>query len=111
MLTNSQGQKTTYRHGIIAMQWRLLEVRGAGCASCGPSNERYQYDAMGRITEVTQLDPQGQPVSGKRTELDIYGRPVKITYTKGRAQPAQWQLRYGYAQNARVQYAPELIAR
>ncbi|MCW8171785.1 hypothetical protein D8B22_22510, partial [Verminephrobacter aporrectodeae subsp. tuberculatae] len=38
VLTNSQGQKTTYRHGIIAMQWRLLEVRGAGCASCGPSN-------------------------------------------------------------------------
>ncbi|WP_265652913.1 hypothetical protein [Verminephrobacter aporrectodeae] len=66
---------------------------------------------MGRMTEVTQLDPQGQPVSGKRTELDIYGRPVKITYTKGRAQPAQWQLRYGYAQNARAQYAPELIAR
>ncbi|MCW5255085.1 hypothetical protein D5038_01490 [Verminephrobacter aporrectodeae subsp. tuberculatae] len=111
VLTNSQGQKTTYRHGIIAMQWRLLEVRGAGCASCGPSNERYQYDAMGRITEVTQLDPQGQPVSGKRTELDVYGRPVKIStvaYTKGRAQPAQWQLRYGYAS---AQYAPELIAR
>ncbi|MCW5319928.1 hypothetical protein D5039_01685 [Verminephrobacter aporrectodeae subsp. tuberculatae] len=111
VLTNSQGQKTTYRHGIIAMQWRLLEVRGAGCASCGPSNERYQYDAMGRMTEVTQLDPQGQPVSGKRTELDVYGRPVKIStvaYTKGRAQPAQWQLRYGYAS---AQYAPELIAR
>uniref|UniRef100_UPI0038B2F8C3 phospholipase effector Tle1 domain-containing protein n=1 Tax=Verminephrobacter aporrectodeae TaxID=1110389 RepID=UPI0038B2F8C3 len=111
VLTNSQGQKTTYRHGIIAMQWRLLEVRGAGCASCGPSNERYQYDAMGRITEVTQLDPQGQPVSGKRTELDTYGRPVKIStvaYAKGRAQPAQWQLRYGYAS---AQYAPELIAR
>ncbi|WP_265665995.1 hypothetical protein, partial [Verminephrobacter aporrectodeae] len=66
---------------------------------------------MGRITEVTQLDPQGQPVSVKRTELDVYGRPVKIStvaYTKGRAQPAQWQLRYGYAS---AQYAPELIAR
>nr|WP_265285104.1 ATPase, T2SS/T4P/T4SS family [Verminephrobacter aporrectodeae] len=57
------------------------------------------------MTEVTQLDPQGQPVSGKCTELDVYGRPVKIStvaYAKGRAQPAQWQLRYGYAQNAHI---------
>ena len=41
ILTNSLGQKTTYRHAIVAGEHRLLEVRGAGCASCGEANVRY----------------------------------------------------------------------
>ncbi|KEH07827.1 hypothetical protein GY15_32600, partial [Delftia sp. 670] len=49
-LTNSLGQATTYHYDTIGGQWRLLEVRGPGCASCGPGDMRYRYDAQGRLT-------------------------------------------------------------
>jgi hypothetical protein len=34
---------------------RLLEVRGAGCATCREPNMRYRYDRMGRLIEVNKL--------------------------------------------------------
>jgi RHS repeat-associated protein len=113
-LTNSLGQQTTYHYDTIGGQWRLLQVRGPGCASCGPGDMRYQYDAQGRLTEATRLDAQGRPVQGTRTDLDPFGRPLavyRIAYANGRAQAPQLQVRYGYGKDAWKQYAPELIAR
>ncbi|QNM97780.1 DUF6531 domain-containing protein [Chitinimonas koreensis] len=100
VLTNSLGQTTTYRYATLAGQSRLLEVRGAGCATCGPSNRRYGYDAQGRLTEETRLDDAGQPIDTVRTELDAYGRPSRVSrvdYRHGKPLPVQWLRRYEYA--------------
>ncbi len=111
VLTNSLNQITTYTHAIVGGEYRLLEVRGAGCASCGEANVRYGYDRLGRLTEETKLNGQGQPIRAIRTERDGQGRPIKISsvaYRNGRAQPGKWQVRYEYAGDSTP---PSLIAR
>ena len=100
LLTNSLGQTTTYTHAIIGEQARLLEVSGAGCATCNETNVKYTYDQLGRMTGETKLTPAGQPVQTTRTGLDAYGRPSKVStidYVNGQPQPAQLQVRYAYA--------------
>jgi YD repeat-containing protein len=72
-LTNRLGQATEYRWRDIAGQHRLTQVRGPGCASCGDTNVRYGYDRQGRLTELTRLDTQGQPVETIRHAFDPSG--------------------------------------
>ena len=99
ILTNALGQTTTYRHADIAGHWRLLESRGVGCAQCGPANMRYGYDKLGRLTEQTTLNAQGQAVVTLRTSLDAQGRPQKIerlVYNRAQPGPPQWLVRYAY---------------
>ncbi|MCC2961292.1 DUF6531 domain-containing protein [Massilia sp. IC2-278] len=110
-LTNSLGQKTVYRHAIIAGEYRLLEARGAGCVTCSDTNVRYGYDAQGRLTTVTTLDVNGTPLAAKVTTLDSLGRAVrveKIGYQHGKAGARQFQLRFEYLGNASE---PTLVAR
>jgi RHS repeat-associated protein len=100
VLTNSLGQKTVYRYSMVAGAFRLLEVRGAGCALCGEMDVRYGYDSLGRMSEVTKLDRDGQPLHTTKTELDYYGRPRKVSkvvYHNGKAGAAQLVARYEYA--------------
>ncbi len=101
VLQNAFGQETVYTHQVIAGKYRLLQVRGAGCASCGEANMRYDYDAQGRLTGSTRLDDRGQPVQTLRRELDAQGRLLRlgrIDYdANGKARPAQWLARYEYA--------------
>jgi RHS repeat-associated protein len=111
VLTNSLGQKTVYRYAVIADEFRLLEVRGAGCALCGEPNVRYRYDDAGRLTEMTKLSESGEPVAGTRVERDKLGRVTrvgKIVYRHGKAEPAQLQVRLEYQGGG---YAPALVAR
>ena len=110
-ITNSLHQQTIYRHAIVGGEFRPLEVRGPGCASCGDTNVKYGYDKLGRLVETTRLDEQGRPLLTIKTELDPYGRPLKvgrIAYRNGHAQPVQWRLRYEYD---RAHWKPVLIAR
>ena len=112
LLANSLGQKTTYRHGIVGGQFRLLEVRGAGCASCGEMNLRYGYDPLGRQTSMTRLTTDGQPIRQLQTVLDNDGRPLRISaidYVNGKAIAPRLQARYDYAPGAAAM--PILIAR
>ncbi len=112
VLANSLGQKTTYRHGIVGGQFRLLEVRGAGCASCGEANLRYGYDTLGRQTSMTRLTADGQPIRQTQTAFDRYGRPVRVSiidHVNGKATAPRLQARYDYAPGAAP--APILIAR
>ena len=109
-LTNSLGQKTVYRHKVLAGQYRLLEVRGPGCAQCGETNLRYSYDEAGRLLETTKLDRNGQPLRGLRTEYDAYSRPLRIrqfAYVNGKPGRAELVTRYEYGRFA----SPTLIAR
>ena len=111
VLSNSLGQRTVYRHAIIGGEHRLLEVRGAGCATCGETNVRYGYDRLGRLTEATKLSADGEPVSAVRSELDKLGRVVrvgKIAYRNGKPGPAQWRVRLEYPGDGAT---PNLIAR
>jgi RHS repeat-associated protein len=111
LLTNSLGQTTTYRHAIVGGEYRLLEVKGAGCASCGEANVKYGYDKLGRLIEQTQLSPEGQPLATTQTERDSLGRVVRVTriaYVNGRAQAAKLIARYEYAGQGTP---PSLIAR
>jgi RHS repeat-associated protein len=100
VLTNSLGQSTTYRHAIVGTEWRLLESRGAGCATCGPANMRYAYDDAARLTHQTQLSAAGRPLATQHTTLDTQGRPVRVERIPydagGRAGPPQWLVRYEY---------------
>jgi RHS repeat-associated protein len=101
ILTNSLGQTTTYKHTLIAGEYRLLSVIGAGCSSCGESNVQYHYDAVARLTDVTKLDAKGQHLYTEHTERDTLGRTIKLTridYYNGKAQPAQLLQRFEYAQ-------------
>jgi RHS repeat-associated protein len=115
-VTNERGQATVFRHAVIGGEYRLLEVRGPGCANCGPSNVRYRYDARGRLAETTTLDAAGTPLAGMRTDFDARGRPAsvsRIDYAGGRPGAPQWQTRYEYAgaatQPARV-LRPSVVA-
>jgi RHS repeat-associated protein len=111
VLTNSLGQKTVYRYAVIAGENRLLEVRGAGCALCGEPNVRYQYNAVGQLTESTKLADNGAPVTTTKTERDKLGRVARITrnvYRNGKAGSAQLLVRFEYRGDG---FAPALMAR
>lgn len=111
-VTNSLGQATQFRHAIIGGQYRLLEVRGAGCAGCAAPNTRYNYDTAGTLSEVSTIDSDGKPVESTRTALDALGRALrvhKIAYVNGVAQAPQLLVRYEYAAGADTR--PTLIAR
>ncbi|MEW6416081.1 MAG: RHS repeat-associated core domain-containing protein [Pseudomonadota bacterium] len=111
LLTNSLGQTTVYTHAIVGNEYRLLEVRGAGCASCGEANVRYGYDALGLLTSETKLGADGRPLATTKTERDTLGRVAResrIDYVNGRAQPARLIARVEYAGQSN---APSLIAR
>jgi RHS repeat-associated protein len=110
-LTNSLGQTTTYTHAIIGNEYRLLEVRGAGCASCGEANVKYGYDKLGRLIEETKLSSTGQPLATTKTERDALGRPLKIArtdYVNGKPRHARLMVRYEYGDDSD---RPTLIAR
>lgn len=92
----------------------IARVRGPGCASCGPGDMRYRYDAQGRLTEATRLDPAGRPLEGTRTGplRPPAGRVPHRLHTRPSPGPGpQLQVRYGYGKDPWKQYAPELIAR
>jgi len=112
VVINHLGEKTTYRHATIDGQDRLLEVMGAGCARCTAPNQRFSYDATGRLIAVTRLDAAGTPLETTTTERDTQGRvsrTSRIAYVAGQAQAPQWQLRYEYPSPSAIQ--PSLIAR
>ena len=111
-VTNSRGQTTVYRYTILAGQYRLLELRGAGCSLCAEPNVRYGYDKLGREIEVTKLSAQGMPLHAIKTERDYLGRPLKISridYRDGIPTAPQLQARYEYGSGTVA--LPTLIAR
>jgi RHS repeat-associated protein len=110
VLTNSLGQKTVYRYTLIAGEYRLLEVRGAGCALCGEPNVRYAYNNAGQQISTTKLSEGGQPVVITRTDRDKLGRVIRVskfTYSNGKPMPAQLQVRFEYQGD---RFAPTLAA-
>jgi RHS repeat-associated protein len=113
LLTNSLGQTTTYAYAQIEGQPRLLEVRGAGCATCGPVNLQNRYDDKGRQTQEIKLDHQGQPVEAEITTYDGIDRPTSVStvrYLNGKAGAQQLKERYQYGGNL-LGNLPTLIAR
>ncbi len=111
VVTNSLGQKTSFRHALVSGEYRLLEVRGPGCADCGRTNVRYGYDMAARPTEITDLRNNGDPASSLRIIRDDLGRPiryVRVDYIKGKAQPPHLLERAEYDGNTT---RPLLVAR
>ncbi len=99
VVSNSQGRKTFYRHAILAGEYRLLQVRGAGCSGCGETNVRYDYDDLARLQATTRLSDAGVPLSAERQEYDRRGRLGAVSdigYAHGKALPARLKLRYEY---------------
>ncbi|MES2161636.1 MAG: RHS repeat-associated core domain-containing protein [Pseudomonadota bacterium] len=110
VLTNSLGQRTVYRHAIVGGEHRMLEVRGAGCSTCGETNVRYVYDKLGQLVEAIKLNVNGVAVSAIRRKLDKLGRPVtisKVDYQDGKPGAATPQLRLEYLGDGA---APTLLA-
>lgn len=114
ILTNSLGQRTTYDHALVAGEFRLVEVRGAGCASCGPVNVRYDYDARGRLAATTSLAHDGTPLTTTHTAFDTLGRPLRHTrhdWANGRPGAEQLIAHYEYADADTPAGRPALVAR
>jgi len=120
VLTNSLGQSTTYTHQIIGGEYRLLEVRGAGCSTCGEMNLRYRYDSHGRLLSTVKLDDNGKPVYANVVDSDVHGRITRtgrIDFKGGKAQPPRWLVRYEYETPTheqglfKIKPYPTLIAR
>jgi len=98
VLTNSLGQKTVYLTGWVDGELRLLEARGPGCASCGPTDLRYAYDARGRVVVTTRLDREGKPRLSELTSFDAVGRPRilrTVAFPLGKPREVAW-VRYAY---------------
>lgn len=98
-LTNSLGQRTVYQHGVIGGQFRLLQVRGPGCANCGDTDVRYVYDQVGRLTDTIRLDRDGKPFAAQRTSYDAQGRisaSSAIDYRDGKPLAPRLNARYAY---------------
>ena len=99
VVTNERGQQTVFRHTVTAAGYRLLEVRGPGCADCGETNVRYDYDRDGRLTGTTTLDANGQPLAATEAVLDQLGRTLRLTrvfYRNGKRVSSHWQRRFEY---------------
>ena len=113
VLTNSLNQQTFYRRAIVAGQYRLLEVRGAGCNQCGEVDVRYGYDKLGRLTERTRIDEAGAPIASVVTQRDAIGRPVtisRVAYTAGQPGAPQVQVRFAYPSGSTAD-APSMVSR
>ena len=128
ILTNSLGQKTEVTSAVIGGNYRLIEMRGPGCSTCGPGDMRYAYDARGSLLRATKLDGQGRIVKSEITERDRYGRTARVgvqSYDGGRAESkpeskagkTRWTERFEYADvtypdgSVAVAAQPSLIAR
>ena len=111
VLTNSLGQRTTYLHTRIDGEPRLLAAIGPGCARCGETNVRYQYDDRGRLLSSTRLDHAGQPLAATTVERDLAGRVVRRSrqpFLGGKPLRERLLTRYEYADDSS---RPVLIAR
>lgn len=111
VVTNSLGERTTYRHAVINSGFRLIEAIGPGCASCGPSNRRYAYDKLGRMVEEIKLGADRTPISATLYQYDARGRVLSRAqrlYLDGAPGEPRTIARYAYSADSP---RPTLIAR
>ncbi len=73
-LTNALGGRTVYSAAEIAGRWRVMEIRGPGCAECGPADIRMRYDPQGQLIAKWRIGGDG--IEYRR---DRYGRVVQVT--------------------------------
>lgn len=121
IVTNAQGGKTEVLSAVIGGQYRLIQMRGAGCSTCGPVDRSYGWDAGGRLVRVTTLDAQGRPVTSEIRQYDLYGRlarlGVRMHDAQGQAQAVRWAERHEYTDirfpdgSVAVAAQPAVIAR
>jgi RHS repeat-associated protein len=82
---------------------RLVEVRGAGCESCGAVNYRLRYDASDSVVERESLDAQGQITMMQRGVLDSFGRVREVLLSTHDAHGK----REGFKTSVQYSYTPE----
>lgn len=117
VVTDEQGRTTEILHAVIDGQYRLVEMRGAGCTNCGPSNRRYAYDASGRLVRESRIDQAGHVLSSTLTRYDEAGRVVQTGILAKDAREPVWQERLGYEDrryqdgNVALAMQPSLIVR
>jgi RHS repeat-associated protein len=78
VVVNSLGKETVYKHAVIAGQHRLLEIRGPGCSTCGPSNQRYEYSKLGLLVKQIALDSNGVAIQNIEFVRDGFGRTITV---------------------------------
>lgn len=99
VLTNSLGQKTEVLSAIVAGHYRLVQMTGPGCSTCGPANMHYTYNAAGQRLRAIRLDGQGRALDAEVTEYDGHGRVVRIGLQAdagGKHPATRWWRRYEY---------------
>ena len=105
IVTNSQGQKSTYQWQFYpkVSQSLLLSSEGPGCTTCPAPNKKYTYNNQYQLTSAT--DTKTGAVT--RYSYDKLGRTQKTTITP-KDEDERLVARYEYAGN---QTRPALIAR
>lgn len=102
VLQDRDGRTTEVLHAVIGGHFRLVEMRGPGCATCGETNVSYGYDAAGRVIRETRLGEGGRPLYSTITAYDEFGRVTRVgrqaaTHGAGdRRTPVQWMERLVY---------------
>lgn len=80
VIANALGQTTTYRHAIVAGEYRVLEAIGPGCHQCGETNVRYAWLTNEHLASITRLSEIGAlPVSTIFYAYDRQGRPTAVS--------------------------------
>jgi RHS repeat-associated protein len=100
VITNALGQKTEVLHAVIGGHHRLVEMRGAGCADCGPPFMRYGWDMSGRLRRATRLHVDGRAFASRLVDYDAHGRVARIGRQqhgpRGEPGAVAWMTRYAY---------------
>ena len=99
IITNSLGQKSELLSAVIGGHYRLMQMTGPGCSTCGPSNMRYTYNARGQVLRVIRLDEAGKPKTAVVEDYDAFGRFVResVQTDAGAKSPmTRWVRRYDY---------------
>jgi len=96
IITHGSAQATRIRFALVADDWRVIEVTGAGCTQCPEPGWRYRWNNRGQLEEAVRFDAGNSVIERTRYQRDSAGRILKAERFAGSAgTPLAW-VRYRY---------------
>ncbi len=95
-ITDESGQVTRVRYALIADDWRVIEVSGAGCAQCPEPGWRYRWNKRGQLESAIRIDAAGAVHERTQYQRDQAGRVLTAErFIATATVPSAW-VRYRY---------------